>query len=99
VLIKPAITIQPADQTIRSGHTTTMSVVATGPGVLSYEWYQDASGDTSAPVGANSASHTTPALHAGTSYWVRVSNLHGGADSVAAKVRVQLRLSVPLVTR
>ena len=79
-LVAPSITTQPASQTISSGQTATLTVVATGTSPLSYQWYQGNSGNTATPVGANSSSHTTPSLTATTSYWVRVSNSAGIAD-------------------
>ena len=67
----PTITTQPKSQTIKSGKTATMSVVATGTAPLTYQWYKGASGTTTSPIsGATSASYTTPALTATTSYWV-----------------------------
>jgi hypothetical protein len=84
----PSITTQPQSQSIQSGHTATLSVSATGTASLSYQWYQGASGGTSSPVGTNASSFTTPALTATTSYWVRVSNACGNADSAAAMITV-----------
>ena len=85
----PAITTQPApSQTIASGTTATLSVVASGTAPLTYQWYQGASGVTTAPVGTNSASFTTAALTVATSYWVRVSNLYGQADSATAAITI-----------
>jgi len=72
-----------------SGQTTTLTVTATGDASLAYQWYQGSSGDTTLPVGADSASFTTPALIQTTSYWVRVSNGCGApADSATATVSV-----------
>jgi autotransporter-associated beta strand protein len=85
----PSITTQPASQTITSGSTATLSVTATGAEPLTYQWYQGNSGNTTTPVGINSASFTTPALTATTSYWVRVSNTSGpAADSNTAIITV-----------
>ena len=61
-----------------------MSALGSDP--LAYQWYQGSAGDTSTPVGTNSSSYTTPALAAAASYWVRVSNTAGSADSAAAVV-------------
>ena len=82
----PSIVVQPQSQSIRSGLTARLSVTATGATPLSYQWYQGASGDTSQPVGSNTASFTTPPLTATTSYWVRVANSCGQADSATAIV-------------
>ena len=84
----PTITTQPASQTINSGQTATLSVGATGTAPLSYQWYRGTVSDTTNPVGTNSASFTTPALTTTTSYWVRVSNTYGHADSSTATITV-----------
>ena len=84
----PAITIQPASQTIASGSTATLTVTASGEEALSYQWYQGISGDTTTPVGTNSASFTTPVLTSTTNYWVRASNAVGTADSNTATINV-----------
>ncbi len=87
--LTPSITTQPASTTITSGSTATLSVVATGTAPLSYQWYQGAVGTTTTPVGTNSASFTTPALTATTTYWVSVSNSAGGVNSTLATVTVE----------
>jgi hypothetical protein len=83
----PSITSQPQSQSIQSGQTATLSVAATGTAPLSFQWYQGASGDTSTPVGTANT-FTTPPLTATTSYWVRVSNSGGHADSATATVSI-----------
>ena len=55
---------------------------------LSYQWYQGENGDTSTPVGANGDSFTTPPLTTTTTYWVRVSNPAGTANSDVAIITV-----------
>jgi hypothetical protein len=84
----PAITTQPLSQTIPSGTTATLNVVATGTAPLSYQWYQGTTGITTTPVGTNSASFTTPALTVATNYWVRVTNAFGTADSATAAISI-----------
>jgi PKD repeat protein len=84
----PSITVPPANQTVASGRTATLSVVATGSAPLRYQWYQGNASDTSKPVGSDSASFTTDVLTATTSYWVRVSNACDHADSGSATVLV-----------
>jgi uncharacterized protein YkwD len=87
--VAPAIALQPQSQSISSGQTATLSVAAMGTAPLLYQWYTGPSGSTSSPVfGATSASMTTPALSVTTSYWVRVSNGYGSADSAAATITV-----------
>jgi hypothetical protein len=85
----PMITSHPSSQSIPSGQTAMMTVGATGDAPLTYQWYVGQSGDTSSPIpGATSNSYTTPALTTTTSYWVRVSNAGGTADSGTAMITV-----------
>ena len=89
--VAPTITLQPASQTINAAQTATLSVAATGTVPLSYQWYVGASGTTTTPIaGATTTSYTTPALTATQSYWVRVANGAGSADSGTATVTVNL---------
>ncbi len=86
---KPGITGQPASATVLSGQTVTLLVVAGGPAPLAYQWFRGPAGNTSQPVaGATAASFTPPGLTSTTSYWVRVSNSHGTADSTAATLTI-----------
>jgi hypothetical protein len=90
------ITTQPESVAIFTGETTMLSVEAGGTEPLTYQWYQGLTGDTSTPVGTNSASFTTPALSSTTNYWVKVSNAANpeGTDSVTATVTV-LKVTPP----
>ena len=56
----PRISQNPQSQTIASGQTATLTVVASGTAPLSYQWYQGPAGVTTTPVGTNSSSFTTP---------------------------------------
>ena len=85
-VIPPTITTQPATQTIASGSTATLTVTASGSIPLTYQWYRGAVGTTTTPVGTNSASFTTPALSATTTYWVSVSNTAGSVNSTLATI-------------
>jgi Zn-dependent metalloprotease/fibronectin type 3 domain-containing protein len=83
------ISTHPANKSIQSGQTTSLSVVASGTAPFTYQWYQGTSGNTASPIGgATSSGYTTPALAATTSYWVRVSNGCGVANSNTATVTV-----------
>jgi hypothetical protein len=88
----PSITSEPQSQSIASGQTATLAVVATGTEPLSYRWYQGNAGDTSTPVGANASTFTTPPLGWTTSYWVWVFNACGAADSATATITVEPRV-------
>ena len=84
----PVITTHPASTSINTGTTTTLSVVATGTPAPAYQWYQGTSPSTTTPVGTNSSSFTTPALSIATSYWVKVTNTEGSANSNTAVVSI-----------
>jgi hypothetical protein len=70
----PSIASITDDTTISSNMTVTLAVTATGDATLHYQWYRGPSGDTSTPVGADSATFTTPALFSDARFWVKVSN-------------------------
>ena len=82
----PSIISQPQSQSVPTGRTATLSVTTTGTAPFSYQWYQGASGDASNLVGTDASSFTTPVLTSPTSFWVRVSNSCGHADSAAAMI-------------
>ncbi|HEX8148019.1 MAG TPA: RHS repeat-associated core domain-containing protein [Pyrinomonadaceae bacterium] len=84
----PSITTHPSDQSITGGQQATLSVTAAGSGPLSYQWYQGSSGNTSNPVSGATSSSLAVQPSATTSYWVRVSNSCGIANSNAATVLV-----------
>ncbi|MCX6633601.1 MAG: SUMF1/EgtB/PvdO family nonheme iron enzyme, partial [Acidobacteria bacterium] len=77
------------------GSTADLTVTASGTAPLLYQWYEGASGNTAKPVGTNSASFRTPALTAAATYWVRVTNACGQADSAAATVSVTTSTAGP----
>ncbi|MGZ7079007.1 MAG: FG-GAP-like repeat-containing protein, partial [Thermoanaerobaculia bacterium] len=82
----PAITQQPANVTVYTGVSTTVSVSATN--ATSYQWYVGASGNTSSPVAGATGSVYAFSPKTTTSYWVRVSNSCGSVDSATATVTV-----------
>ena len=102
-VVAPTISGNPSGSTVASGQNVTLHVTAGGTAPLLFQWYYGSSGDTSNPIsGATSASYTTPPLTSEASYWVRVSNAAGFADSNAAVIRVLVAFTdgelVPLVT-
>lgn len=85
--LRPTIRTEPADIGIAGGNPVVFTSEADGPGPFSWQWYAGPAGDTSAPVtGATSATFTTPAVTAAATYWARVANDHGTADTRAATV-------------
>jgi hypothetical protein len=84
----PSITTQPQSQTIASGQTASLSVVASSVSALTYQWYVGTSGDTAHPVGGATGSSYTASPLTTTNYWVRVRNLFGAVDSNTATITV-----------
>ena len=83
----PAITAQPASQTIFVGQTATFAVTATGTAPLTYQWHL---GGT-AISGAISNSYTTPAttvIGSSSVYTVTVTNVAGSVTSSSATLTV-----------
>ena len=88
-VVPPTIASQPASQTILSGSTATLSVVATSAAPATLQWYQGLAGDTSTPIeGAIGSSFVTPGLTSTTSYWVQVTNIAGLVNSNTATMTV-----------
>jgi len=93
VNVPPAISTQPASQTVAVGQTATFSVVATGTGTLTYQWKKN--GTTMS--GATSASYTTAATVAsdnGASFNVTVTDIAGNVTSNAATLTVNAPPSI-----
>jgi formylglycine-generating enzyme required for sulfatase activity len=85
----PTISSQPTSQSIYTGSTALLTVSATGSAPFTYQWYRGNLGATTAPVGTNSPTFTTPALTATTKYWVKITNIFGEANSSLVTVTVQ----------
>lgn len=82
----PAITTQPASQSVQQGATVTFSVVASGNPTPSYQWRKDGvdlPGATSASLVLTSVTATSAGA-----YSVTVRNAYGEATSTAATLTV-----------
>ena len=89
VVEAPVITVQPTNQTVtRAGYSATLRVEATPLREVSYMWYRGLSGDLSNPTWCTSDVFTTPAIWQPTTFWVRVSNPAGYADSSTVTVNI-----------
>ncbi len=98
VIVSPAVTTQPADQTVLAGTTVTFSVAASGTPVFTYRWERSANGGQwQAMVGATQAQlmFTAQATDTGSRFRAVVSNSSGNAISEAAVLTVQ---TVPVFT-
>ena len=85
--VAPAITTQPANQTVTVGQTVTFSVVATGTAPLSYQWQKGGVNIS----GGTSASYTTPVTvlsDSGSVYRCVVTNVAGSVTSTGATLTV-----------
>jgi hypothetical protein len=92
----PTITTQPVSQTVTAGQTATFSVMATGSGTLTYQWYMNGT----AISGATAATYTTPVTTAnnnGEQFTVTVSNSAGSITSNAAVLTVTSSVSCSAV--
>jgi formylglycine-generating enzyme required for sulfatase activity len=84
----PTIASQPTSQSIEPGSSATLTISATGSAPFTYQWYRGNLGATTAPVGTNSPTFTTPALAVTTKYWVKISNAFGEIQSSSVTVTV-----------
>jgi hypothetical protein len=94
----PVLSTQPQSQTINSGQTASLSVSVQANALnpaSHYHWYRGALGDRSSPVGGDSATFTTPALTAATSYWVAVNA--GTCETASAQATISM-CALPAVT-
>ncbi len=84
--VAPAITSQPASQTVVTGGSALFNVIATGTAPLSYQWYKDGSlisGATSSSLTLSNVQHADAG-----GYSVVVSNAAGTATSNTAALTV-----------
>ncbi|MET0263086.1 MAG: hypothetical protein ABW223_09330 [Rariglobus sp.] len=87
--LKPNIVTQPASSAIFAGQTAVLSIVASGPPPITYQWYLGSGGNTTQPIaGATNASFTIPTLNNTVTYWVRSANVYGSVDSQTGTITV-----------
>jgi hypothetical protein len=92
----PAITTQPANQSVTAGQAATFSVVANGAAPLSYQWRKNTANITA----ATSSSYTTPAATSadnGAKFDVVVSNSAGSVTSAQATLTVNSAPVAPTI--
>jgi Immunoglobulin domain/Immunoglobulin I-set domain len=103
VIVPPVITTQPVSQAVTVGQGASISVVATGPGSLTYQWYftpltsgtpqalSDVTGKLAGTRTANLALTNAQAADAGD-YVCTVTNAAGSTPSSAAQLSVASRI-------
>ena len=95
--VAPAITTQPANQTVTAGQTATFSVTASGTAPLSYQWQKSGANIS----GATSSSYTTLATttsDSGSTFDVIVSNSADSATSNGATLTVNASAVAPTIS-
>ncbi len=95
--VAPAITTQPAAQSVTAPAAATFSVVATGTAPLAYQWRRNGA----AISGATQSSYTlnpTALGDSGASFSVVISNAAGSVTSVAAVLTVGAAAVAPAIT-
>ena len=96
VATAPAITTQPASQTILVGQSAKFSVIASGSTPLAYQWYKQGA----MIGGATYATYTTPATtsaDSGATFYVTVTNSAGSATSNPATLTVNASTVTDLI--
>ncbi|HEY2094009.1 MAG TPA: hypothetical protein VGJ81_19210 [Thermoanaerobaculia bacterium] len=86
--IAPTLVFDINSTTIVSGKSGTLRATALGTDPLTYQWYVGSSGDTSTPVSGSNGSTLAVSPTETTSYWVRVTNPCGSADSPTGTITV-----------
>lgn len=97
----PAITTQPANQTVEAGQTATFSVAASGNPAPSYQWWSNTGSGWTSISGATNASYTTAATSmadSGNKYRCYVSNSQGNVTSNEATLTVNAPAATYAVT-
>jgi len=95
--VAPAITTQPASQTVIAGKTASFTVAATGTAPLTYQWSKNGA----AISGATSSTYTTPAettADNNAQFTAAVSNTAGSATSNVAMLTVTSPAVAPAIT-
>ena len=94
----PSIASHPMPTSVPNGGHAVLMVSADGDD-LSHQWFRGESGDDSQPVpGATGPMLLSPVMRESASFWVRVENTEGVADSDAALVAVSPLPSGRLMT-
>jgi Immunoglobulin I-set domain len=93
----PAITQQPASQTVTAGQAATFSVTASGDAPLSYQWFMNG-----AAAGTNSSAFSiaqTATGQTGAQIYVVVTNGGGSATSATVTLTVTAAATAPTITQ
>lgn len=72
--------VSAAPSTINVGQSSTLSVITSGNGPFTFQWYRGSLGDASNPIFAATGSSTVVSPTTSTSYWVHVTAPCGSQD-------------------
>jgi hypothetical protein len=93
----PAITQQPASQSVTAGQAATFTVMASGTAPLTYQWYMNG-----APAGSNSNTYSiaqTTTSQSGAQIYATVTNAEGLATSATVTLTVTASATAPIVSQ
>jgi hypothetical protein len=86
---RPSIGVPAAVYDVERGAAVNLDVVATGAAPLAIQWYEGSPPDTSRPVPSPGTTRLTlPSVFRPATYWARVSNACGFADSTPIRIDV-----------
>ncbi len=88
VVVPPRIPNFQAQREVLFGGDLTLVVEPEGSAPFEFAWFAGESGRTESPVGNGTAALTLTGVESPGSYWVRVSNLAGAADSPTVSIEV-----------
>lgn len=95
-IVAPAITVQPADQTVTEGQSATFAVTASGTS-LSYQWKKGTAEIANATSATYTAQNVTTADD-GSEYSCTIKNSAGTVTSRTAKLSVTQNITAPSIT-
>ena len=93
----PAFVIQPHGGSIVAASTAVVIAEVIGTAPLHHQWFAGHAGDTSTPVGSDSATLSVGNLTQTTTYWLRVTNDCGTINSQEATVVVDPACTAPFI--
>ncbi len=93
--VAPAISLQPQDQSVLSGNSAHLSMGYVGTAGM-IQWFRGTPPDASTPVGAGQMFQTPP-LTVTATFWARVTNSCGMADTRGAVVTVAQSCAAPMI--
>lgn len=96
----PLVVVQPAGGQAGVGDSFTLSAIVTGTQPITMQWYEGASGDTSAPVpNATTATVTVSPIMSTRTFWLHAANDCGEASSSAVTVTTVPSCIAPAITQ